>query len=261
MLNKARSELSYVTRVTSLGVLTASIAHEVNQPLAGMITNAETCLRVLASNPPDLDIAKDTARRMIRDANRAAGVITRLWEMFSRKPPYLEDVNINEIAWEVIALISSDLQHAKTSLTTDFAEDLPSVTGARVQLQQVIMNLLRNSIEAMSTGGDRPRRIRLRTEWGPGEVRLYIDDTGIRFAPQEADRIYDAFYTTKPDGMGIGLSVSRSIIENHHGRLWAATNADHGATVGFSVPTPPNGDGETTGRSAVPAASDMQRNL
>ncbi|RWX16862.1 PAS domain S-box protein [Rhizobium leguminosarum] len=260
-LNQARSELSYVTRVTSLGVLTASIAHEVNQPLAGMVTNAETCLRVLASNPPNLDIAKDTARRTIRDANRAADVIARLWELFSRKPPHLEAVDINEIAEEVIALISSELQHAKTSLTADFADDLPSVTGARVQLQQVIMNLLRNSIEAMPAAGDRPRRIRLRTEGGLGEVRLYIEDTGAGFAPQGVDRIYDAFYTTKPDGMGIGLSVSRSIIENHHGRLWAEPNADHGATVGFSVPTSPSGDGESIGRSAVRTASGMRRNL
>lgn len=260
-LNQARSELSYVTRVTSLGVLTASIAHEVNQPLAGIVTNASTCLRVLTGDPPNINVAKDTARRMIRDANRAADVIARLWELFSRKPPPLEAIDINEIAGEVIALMSSDLQHSKTSLTTDLANDLPRAAGARVQLQQVVMNLLRNSIEALLAVEDRPRRIRLKTEASGGEIRLLIEDTGVGFDPQGIDRIFDAFYTTKPDGMGIGLSVIRSIVENHNGRLWAEPNADHGVTVGFSVPTSSSGDQERAGPSEVPTTSDTQRYL
>ena len=259
-LNQARSELSYVTRVTSLGVLTASIAHEVNQPLAGMVANASTCLRVLSSDPPNIDVAKDTARRMIRDANRAADVIARLRELFSRKPPLVEAIDINEIAGEVIALVSSDLQGARASLTTDFAQSLPRVAGARVQLQQVIMNLLRNSMEALSAVGDRPRRILVKTEASSGEIRLSVEDTGVGFGPQGTDRIFDAFYTTKPDGMGIGLSVSSSIIENHNGRLWAEPNADHGVTVGFSVPTFPGGEWETTGITVVETADGTERN-
>jgi PAS domain S-box-containing protein len=247
-LNQARSELSYVTRVTSLGVLTASIAHEVNQPLAGMVANASTCLRVLASDPPNIAVAKDTARRMIRDANRAADVIARLWELFSRKPAHVGAVDLNEIASEVIALISSDLQRAKVALATDFDLDLPLVAGARVQLQQVVMNLLRNSIEALSAVSDRPKQIRLKTEAGSGEIQLSVEDSGVGFGPQGNDRIFDAFYTTKPDGMGIGLSVSRSIIENHNGRLWAEPNADHGVTVGFAVPTS-GGKFDSAGRS------------
>jgi PAS domain S-box-containing protein len=234
-LDKVRSELSYVTRVTSLGVLTASIAHEVNQPLAGIVTNASTCLRVLATEPPNMEIAKDTARRMIRDANRAADVIIRLRALFSRKPPAIEPIDINDVASGVIALAFSDIQRARVSVLSDFGVDLPPVAGARVQLQQVIMNLLRNSIEALANVTDRPRRIHIQTMCKDGgHVQLSIKDTGI--GSSELGKIFDAFYTTKQDGMGIGLSVSRAIVEYHSGRLWASTNTDYGVTVGFSIP-------------------------
>lgn len=255
-LNQARSELSYVTRVTSLGILTASIAHEVNQPLAGMVANASTCLRVLATDPPNVDVARDAARRMIRDANRAADVIARLWELFSRKPAHVEALDINEIAAEVIALISSDLQRSKVFLTTEFANDLPRVAGARVQLQQVIMNLLRNSIEALSTVEDRPRRILLKSDANGGEIGLSIEDTGVGFGPQGSEKIFDAFYSTKLDGMGIGLSVSRSIIENYNGRLWAKPNPAHGVTMGFSVPTFSAEEQQSAGMSVVETTED-----
>ncbi|WP_434729590.1 PAS domain-containing protein [Rhizobium binae] len=235
-LNGVRSELAYVTRVTSLGVLTASIAHEVNQPLAGIVANASTCLRVLATEPPNLEIAKDTAKRMVRDANRAADVIVRLRALFSRKPPLVEPLDINEVASEVIALAFSDIQRARIPVISDFGVGLPPVAGARVQLQQVIMNLLRNAIEATSVVKDRPGRILIKTQASGNAVQLTVQDAGIGFGPEGTDRIFDAFYTTKPDGMGIGLSVSRSIIENHNGRLWAQNNPMHGATVGFSIP-------------------------
>ncbi|PLT87619.1 PAS domain-containing sensor histidine kinase [Sinorhizobium medicae] len=244
-LNKVRSELSYVTRITSLGLLTASIAHEVNQPLAGIVTNASTCLRVLDTEPPNLEVARDTARRMIRDANRAADVIVRLRALFSRKPPLIEPIDMNEVATEVIALAFGEIQRARVSVVSEFGAALPSVAGARVQLQQVIMNLLRNAIEATSAVEGRPGRIVIRTEARDAEVRLIIKDTGIGFGMDGTKRIFDAFYTTKPDGMGIGLSVSRSIIESHSGRLWAQSNALHGATVGFSVPIHPPGQAET----------------
>lgn len=236
-LNKARSELAYVARVTSLGVLTASIAHEVNQPLAGIITNADTCLRMLAMDPPNIEIAQETARRTIRDGNRAADVIVKLRALFSKKPPLIEELDLNEIATEVTALALSEIQREKVVLRTEFTPKLPRVGGARVQLQQVIMNLLRNSIEAMSAVTDRPRRLVIKTEHAPDQgVQLSVQDAGVGFAPDEPKRIFDAFYTTKQDGMGIGLSVSRSIIANHNGRLWAQANHDHGATVAFSVP-------------------------
>lgn len=237
-LNQVRSELAYVTRVTSLGVLTASIAHEVNQPLAGIVTNASTCLRVLATEPPNMEVAKDTARRMIRDANRAADVIVRLRALFSRKPPTIEPIDMNEIASEVIALALSDLQRARVSVATEFGDGLPRVAGTRVQLQQVIMNLLRNAIEALAGIAERPKRITIKTQADTGgQVLVSVSDEGVGFGSQNMARIFDAFYTTKPDGMGIGLSVSRSIVENHNGRLWAKANQGHGATVAFTIPT------------------------
>jgi C4-dicarboxylate-specific signal transduction histidine kinase len=162
-LDEARSELSYVTRTTSLGVLTASIAHELNQPLAGIVTNASTCLLALAADPPNIDVANDTARRMIRDANRSADVIVRLRALFSRKPPVIEPTDMNEVAAEVIALATNDLQRGRITVTTQFGVGLPPVAGARVQLQQVIMNLLRNAIDALSNVGNRQRRIVIRT--------------------------------------------------------------------------------------------------
>ena len=239
-LGKVRSELAYVARVTSLGVLTASIAHEVNQPLAGIITNASTCLRMLGANPPDVDGARETARRTIRDGNRASDVITRLRALFSKKEFSLESVDLNEATREVITLSRSELQRNGVVLESELADDLPNVTGDRVQLQQVILNLLRNASDAMVDVHDRPRQLLVKTEQGDGDrVRLTVRDVGIGVDPQVVDKLFDAFYTTKSDGMGIGLSVSRSIIERHHGRLWAERNDGPGATFAFLVPRAP----------------------
>lgn len=244
-LNEARSELSYVTRVTSLGMLTASIAHEVNQPLAGIVANASTCLRVLTTEPPDYEVAKDTARRMVRDARRAADVIVRLRDLFSRRPPVIEEVDMNELANEVVALLAGDLQRARILIRTDVASDLRRVEAARIPLQQVIMNLLRNSIDSLSLVRDRPRCIALRIENDDAGIKVSVEDVGIGFGQHDAERIFDAFFTTKRDGMGVGLSVSRSIIENHGGRLWARANAGHGVTVSFSIPAhPPTTEGQ-----------------
>ena len=236
-LNKARSELAHVSRVTSLGALTASIAHEINQPLSGIITNASTCLRMLATDPPQVEGARETARRTIRDGNRMSEVITRLRALFSKKEPTTESVNLNDAVLDVIALSLVELQKNRVMLRPELADDLPLVTGDRVQLQQVILNLLRNGSDAMSTVEDRPRQLVIRTERDDGDqLRLTVQDAGVGFDPQAADRLFDAFYTTKGNGMGIGLSVSRSIIERHHGRLWAALNDGPGATFSFSIP-------------------------
>jgi PAS domain S-box-containing protein len=242
-LGKARSELARVARVTSLGALTASIAHEVNQPLSGIITNASTCLRMLAADPPNVDGARETARRTIRDGNRASDVITRLRALFSKKDATTELVDLNETTREVIALSLSELQRSRVVLRPEFADDLPPVTGDRVQLQQVILNLLLNASDAMSGVDDRPRQLVVRTERDESDhVRLIVQDAGVGFDPQSAERLFDAFYTTKSSGMGIGLSVSRSIIESHHGRLWAVPNDGPGATFSFSIPLQPGGD-------------------
>ena len=239
-LATARSRLANVARVTSLGVLTASIAHEVNQPLSGIITNAGTCLRMLDANPPNLEGARETARRTIRDGVRASDVVTRLRALFGRDEYRLELLDLNEVTREVIALTLSDLQRNRVVLQSELAEDLPAITGDRIQLQQVILNLLRNASDAMVDVDDRPRQLLVRTEREAGDrVRVSVRDVGVGVAPHNVDKLLDAFYTTKPDGMGIGLSISRSIIERHHGRLWAEGNDGPDATFSFSIPSGP----------------------
>jgi PAS domain S-box-containing protein len=241
-LSKVQSELAHVSRVQSLGVLTASIAHELNQPLSGIITNASTCLRMLAADSPNIDGACETARRTIRDANRASDVITRLRALFGKKNAAPALVNLNEAVREVIALLLRDLQRGRVTLRTEFADNLPPVIGDRVQLQQVILNLVRNASDAMNTVNDRPRELTVRSERGEEDsVRLTIKDTGVGFGQEAADRLFQAFYTTKNDDMGIGLSLSRSIIEAHRGRLWATVNDGPGATFSFSIPLKPQG--------------------
>ena len=239
-LDKARLDLAHVARVMSLGALAASIAHEVNQPLSGIVTNASTCLRMLNANPPNVDGARETARRAIRDGNRASDMITRLRALFAKKHTTIERVDLNEATREVIALSSSDLQRNRIILQVELEYDLPSVSGDRMQLQQVILNLIRNASDAMSGVDDRPRLLLISTGRDEGNrVRLSVRDTGVGFAPQETERLFDAFYTTKNEGMGIGLSISRSIIEKHCGRLWATLNEGPGATFSFSVPPTP----------------------
>lgn len=236
-LGRARAELAHVARVTSLGALTASIAHEVNQPLSGIITNASTGLRMLASDPPNVEGARETLRRTIRDGHRAAEVIARLRALFSRKEPASEPVDLNEATREVVALMLSELQGHRIVLRMELAEDLPVVIGDRVQLQQVVLNLLLNASEAMSDIDDRPRELVVRSGLdGSDRVRLDVQDAGTGISPESVTRVFDAFYTTKSGGMGIGLSVSRSIIESHHGQLVAAPNDGPGVTFSFSIP-------------------------
>jgi PAS domain S-box-containing protein len=236
-LNRVRSELTHVARVTTLSTLTASIAHEVNQPLSGIITNAGTCLRMLDANPPNIDGARETARRTIRDGNRASEVVTRLRALFSKKDFTPEPLDLNEATREVITLSLSELQRNRVIVQSELADDLPSISGDRVQLQQVVLNLLRNASDAMVAVHDRPRQLLIRTKReDPDRVRLTVRDAGIGFDRQTMDKLFDAFYTTKSDGMGIGLSISRSIIENHGGRLWGEPNDGPGATFSFSIP-------------------------
>jgi C4-dicarboxylate-specific signal transduction histidine kinase len=230
-----------VARVTSLGTLTASIAHELNQPLSGIVTNASTCMRMLAANPPNVDGAHETARRTIRDGNRAAEVITRLRALFSKKDAATESVNLNDAALEVIALSLAELQKNGVVLRPELADDLPLVTGDRVQLQQVILNLVLNASDAMSGVDDRPRQLVIRTEREDDRARLTVQDVGVGIEPYGMEKLFEPFYTTKNGGMGIGLSVSRSIIEGHHGRLWATLNDGPGAAFSFSIPRAPDG--------------------
>ena len=195
---------------------------------------------MLAADPPDVAGARETARRTIRDGNRASDVIARVRALFSKKEPAIEAVDLNEVTQEVIALSLSDLQRNRVVLQSELAEDLPAITGDRIQLQQVILNLLRNASDAMVDVHDRPRQLLVRTEREDGDrVRVSVRDAGMGVDPHNVDKLLDAFYTTKTDGMGIGLSISRSIIEKHHGRLWAEANDGPGATFSFSIPSGP----------------------
>jgi PAS domain S-box-containing protein len=244
-LGKARSELARMSRVMSLGTLTAAIAHEVNQPLSGIITNASTCVRMLDADPANVDGARETARRTIRDGRRAAEVVTRLRALFARKDTVNELVDLNEATREVIALSRSELERNRVITKTELAEPLPLITGDRVQLQQVIHNLLRNGSDAMAEIDDRPRELWFRTEIEGDHVRFSVQDAGIGLAGQSPEQLFQSFYTTKKDGMGIGLSVSRSIIENHQGRLWATPNEGPGVTFSFSIPCLVTAPGES----------------
>jgi signal transduction histidine kinase len=195
---------------------------------------------MLDANPPNLEGARETARRTIRDGMRASDVVTRLRALFSRDEYRLESLDLNEVTREVIALTLSDLQRNRVVLQSELAEDLPTITGDRIQLQQVILNLLRNASDAMAEVHDRPRQLLIRTEREDVDrARVSVRDAGVGVAPHNVDKLLDAFYTTKPDGMGIGLSISRSIIERHHGRLWAEANDGPGATFSFSIPSGP----------------------
>jgi PAS domain S-box-containing protein len=231
-------ELANANRIATLGQLSASIAHELNQPLTGIITNCSACLRMMTSDPQDLDGAREAVRRTMRDGDRASQVITRLRALFSNKEPTFEPVGLNEAAREVVALSLGEIQNSRVTLRTELADDLPCVAADRVQLQQVILNLLRNALDAMSAVDDRPKDLLISTAGEEdGSVRLSVKDAGVGFDPLTVNKLFDAFYSTKNAGMGVGLAVSRSIIDSHHGRLWAALNDGPGATFSFSVPS------------------------
>jgi PAS domain S-box-containing protein len=233
-------ELAHAQRIAAIGQLSASIAHELNQPLTGIMTNCAAGLRMLTSEPPNTDGAREAMRRTMRDGQRASDVITRLRALFDRKEPASEPVDLNEAIREVIALSLGDLQRHQAIVRTELADDLPLVTADRVQLQQVVLNLLRNALDAMDAVHDRPRDLLIRSEREAGaSVRVSVTDAGVGFDPGAQDRLFEAFYSTKNGGMGVGLSVSRSIVQRHHGRIWAALNAGPGATVGFAIPCRP----------------------
>jgi PAS domain S-box-containing protein len=252
-LAEARSELAHITRVASLNTLTASIAHEVNQPLAGILMNANTCLRMLAAEPPDLAGAADTARRTIRDADRASEVIKRLRGMFAKRGANLEDLDLNETAREVIGLSAAELARKQVNLRTCLADGLPLLRGDRIQLQQVMLNLILNAADATAEVTGRSKCVTVSTELdSDGHVRLAVIDNGAGFGSEKAEQLFSPFFSTKPEGMGMGLSISRSIVESHGGKLWAVANAGPGATFGFTIPPSDDVDRAT---AAEPASS------
>jgi PAS domain S-box-containing protein len=242
-LNLARAELAHVTRVTTMGELTATIAHEVSQPLTGLVSSGNACLRWLAADPPNLEAARRAVERIVNDGSRAGEVISRIRAMVRKSPPRRDQLNINDTIMEVIALIRSELQQNGISLRAELSNDLPLVLGDRIQLQQVILNLIVNAIEAMSGVGRLQRELLVASvQDGSNDVLVTVRDSGTGLDRTTLDHLFEAFYTTKAHGMGMGLAISRTIIEAHGGQLWATPNVPQGAVFRFRLPT----DGEVT---------------
>jgi PAS domain S-box-containing protein len=239
--HEAQMELAHANRVATLGQLSASIAHEINQPIAAAVNNASAALRWLGKEPPDLEQARQALNRIFKNGNRASEVIGRMRALLKKAPLHKEDVDINEAIIEVIALTRGEITKNGISVQTQHAEGLPFICGDRVQLQQVILNLIINAVEAMSSVGEGPRELIISTgETESNRVLVAIRDSGPVLTPASLERVFDAFYTTKPGGLGMGLSICRSIIEAHGGQLWASVNVPRGAVFQFTVPVHPN---------------------
>jgi PAS domain S-box-containing protein len=236
-LRQAQADLARISRITTMGELTASLAHEVNQPIAAAVTDANTCLRWLNRDQPDLDEAREAASRVVKDATRAAEIVSRTRLLFKKVSPQWESVDMHEIIREMVALMSGEAARYSISVWAELTAELPEVKGDRVQLQQVLMNLMMNGIEAMKDA-DGPRELMVRSQaTEDGQLLVSISDTGVGLPLQQADQIFNAFFTTKPQGTGMGLRISRSIVESHGGRLWAADNSSRGASFHLSLPT------------------------
>ena len=224
-----------------MGELTASLAHEINQPIAAAVTSANACLRWLAGDVPNLDKARAAAMRIVKDGTRAAEIISRIRQLFQKSTPQWELVDVNEVIREMIVLLRGEAARYSISVRMELAADLPQVMGDRVQLQQVMMNLMMNSIDAMKDV-DGTRELAIKSQRAEdGQLLVSVSDTGVGLPPQQADQIFNAFFTTKPHGTGMGLRISRSIVESHGGRLWAADNSPRGAS--FYVSTTHQGRG------------------
>lgn len=234
-LQEAQSELARVTRVAAMGELAAAIAHEVNQPLGAVVTNGSASLRWLAGQPPNLEEVREAIERTVREANRASDVIRRIRALLQKGPPQMERLDVNLVILEVLTLSGSEILRGGVVVRTELA-DVPAVLGDRVQLQQVILNLILNSIDAMSTITDRPRELLVKSSRHPNGVLIQVHDSGEGVDPKQADHIFEAFFTTKPQGIGMGLSIGRSIIEAHGGRLWFTPGSSHGVVFQFTVP-------------------------
>jgi PAS domain S-box-containing protein len=235
-LTEVQTELAHVTRLTTLGELMASIAHEVNQPLAAIVANGDACLRWLGRDVPQLDEVRGAVEGMIDDGNRAAEVIRRVRALAKKTDALKAPLPINEVIDEVVLLLQREVLSHQALLRLELATELPLVLGDRIQLQQVIINLVMNGMEAMSSVTDRPRELKILSQLQTDMVRVAVEDSGVGIDPGHADRLFNAFFTTKPSGMGMGLSICRSIIEAHSGKLWASRNVGAGATFQFTLP-------------------------
>jgi PAS domain S-box-containing protein len=233
----AREALSRATRLTVMGELSASIAHEINQPLSAIITNGRACERFLDFSPPDLDEVKDAVGEIVRDGKRASEVLSRIRAMSKNSAPERGPVDVNLAIAEVLALTRDELHRHRISVMTELHSNLPVTMADRVQLQQVVLNLVMNGIDAMRTVTDRPRNLTVRSQLSDqGNIVVNVADSGVGLDPRNRDRIFDSFFTTKPEGMGMGLAISNTIIQAHHGQLWAESGTPFGAIFGFTLP-------------------------
>jgi C4-dicarboxylate-specific signal transduction histidine kinase len=242
-LHQAQDELARVTRVTTLGELAASIAHEVNQPLAAIGADANACLHWLAADKPDLDSVREALHAIVKDGDRAGAVIARIRTLLARSSVARGPCDLIAVIREVLALVAPEIERQGIRLETSLPSDVPLIVGDRIQLQQVVLNVLLNAAEAMREIPPVRRRMVVRAtvehrDDGPWAI-VAVEDTGVGFGEAEAPRLFEAFYTTKPAGLGMGLSISRSIIDSHRGRLWATANPDHGATFYIALPGMP----------------------
>jgi C4-dicarboxylate-specific signal transduction histidine kinase len=236
-LRQTQADLAHVSRVTTVGELTASLAHEVNQPIAAALTDANTCLRWLTRDHPDVEEAREAASRIVKDATRAAEIISRIRLLFKKGTPQRELVDINEVIREMISLLQSEATRYSISVRTELSLDLPQVMGDRVQLQQVLLNLMTNGIDAMKDVHE-TCELAVKSQRAENEqLMVSVSDTGVGLPSQQAEQIFNAFFTTKLHGTGLGLSISRSIVESHGGRLWAADNPPRGASFCFTLLT------------------------
>ena len=235
-LRQAQADLAHVNRVTTMGELTASLAHEVNQPIAAAGTDASTCLRWLMRDQPDIEEAREAASRVVKDATRAAEIVSRIRLLFKKGTSQLELVDINEIIRGMVVLLRGEASRYSISFRTELAADLPQVMADPVQLQQLLMNLMINSIDAMKEV-DGTRQLIINSRSDNEHLLISVSDTGVGLPPHQADQIFNPFVTTKPNGTGMGLSISRSIVQAHGGRLWARDNSPRGASFNFTLPT------------------------
>jgi PAS domain S-box-containing protein len=236
-LRKLETDLAHINRVSMLGELAASIAHEVNQPLSGIVSNGSACLRFLARDTPNLEEVREAVRDIVRDGKRAGEIIARIRALTKRAATPREKLDLNETIREILALIRDEASKKGVITRTQFADDLSPVSGDRVQLQQVLLNLVMNAVEAMSSVDKRPRGLAIETRnIDPDQVQVTVEDSGVGLDPSTIARIFDPFYTTKPGGMGMGLSISRSILQAHSGRLWATVNDGPGTSFHFTLP-------------------------
>ena len=239
-LRQAQADLERISRATTMGELTASLAHEVNQPIAAALTDANTCLRWLMRDQPDVEEAREAASRVVRDAVRASDIINRMRSLFKKETLQRELVDVNQVIREMVVLLNSNANRYSISMRTELSENLPGIMGDRVQLQQVLMNLMINGIEAMKDV-DGPRQLVIKSQPAPDtqqdeQLMVSVNDTGVGLPSQQVDRIFNSFFTTKRDGTGMGLRISRSIVESHGGRLWASNNSPRGASFHLTLP-------------------------